>query len=220
VRALVPGVELRGIDLQARAAVDTARHRDPMDGADRLFDPPRSARDRDALITAQRHLALARPCAYLVHRWHVLYRVLGPQTLAGENAVYTGFAGSVAQADAAAHLAQHSAVQRAAIAVVKAVSHTPLFWPYLYAFAGTAVLVVAARRRRRVPAALAASGLAYELSLFVVAPSSSYALSHWMIASISLAGTAMAVAAVQARRARRGSAGVAPALASHPPHPG
>ena len=217
VRALVPDLALRGADLQARASVDNARRRDPTDGPDRLFEPPASAADRDALLAAQHRLAAARPRAYLLHRWHILYRVLGAQTLPGEKPVYTEFAGSAAQADAAVHLAQHSAVQGAAIAVVEALARTPLFWPFVYAAIAVALLVLAARRRQAVPAALAASGLAYELSLFVVAPTSSYALSHWMIASTTLAGALIAVAAV---RAWRDSARVAPALASHPPEPG
>lgn len=203
VRQLLAGVALRGAALQARARAYDPHPDAAMDGPDRLFDPPADAGDRDAIVAAQRRLVLAYPAAYLTHRWHMLYRLLGLSQTAVEERVYTGFTGSEAQSDAAVHAARHSAVQRAVIAVVAATARTPLFSPYVYAVAAIVLLSLAVRRRQIVPAILLASGLGYELTLFVVAVRAQPALSHWMITATSLAGGLMIAQAICARRARR-----------------
>jgi hypothetical protein len=203
LRELLAGVPLRGTALQARAQY--AHPGRAATGPDRIFDPPTDADGRDAIVTAQRRLALAYPGAYLTHRWHTVYRVLGLGHMPAGDLVYTGFAGSSAQADAAIHVARHAAVQRAMIAVVAPVARSPLFSPYVYAVAAIVLLPLAVRRRQIVPAILLASGLGYELTLFVIAARAQPALSHWMITATSLAGVLMTAHAVCARRAHRAS---------------
>lgn len=214
VRKLLPGVKLLGTGLAGRAATDAARGRNPMEGPDRLFDPPQNYGEARVLAAAQSHLAVARPRAYLVHRWHMLYRVLEPTGMRGGNSVYSAFAGSEVQADAALHMAQHSGLQALAVDVVSALDATPLCWVFLYFVAAIPLLVLAVRRRQLVPTALLASGLSYELSLFFAASAPTYVLSHWLVTATCLAGAMIALGALQARRS---SAGVAPALASYPP---
>lgn len=203
-RKLLAGIALRGDKIQARARPFYTHAFDAAAGPDRVFDLPVDAEGRAALIAAQRRLARAFPGGYLSHRWHLFYRVLGVQAAARTLQVYVGFAGSDQQAEAAVHLAQHSVLQRAAIAVVEFTAQTPLFWPYVYLLAAIALLVVAVRRRQAIPAILLASGIGYELTWFVVASGARFAMSHWLITSTSLAGALLAIDAVRARRARRG----------------
>jgi hypothetical protein len=202
-RRLLKGIALRGDKIQARARPYYTHPSDAGAGPDRVFDPPADADGRAALIAAQRRIARAFPGAYLSHRWHLFYRVLGVQAAARTLPVYVGFAGSELQSEAAVHLAQHSALQSAAIAVVKLTAQTPVFWPYLYLLAAIALLVLAVRRRQTVPAILLASGIGYELTWFVVASGVRFAMSHWLITSTSLAAALLAIDAVRARRAGR-----------------
>lgn len=202
VRELLAGVPARGTALQARAREHYAHPDGVTAGPDRLFDPPTDAADRDAVAAVQRRLALAYPAAYLTHRWHVLYRLLGLSRRPVGELIYTGSAGSAAQSDNALHVARHSAVQRAAIAVVKATAWTPLFSPYVYVIAAIVMLPLAVRRRQIAAAVLLASGLGYELTLSVVAVHPQPALSHWLITATSLAGALWIAQAVSVRRAR------------------
>ena len=201
-RKLLAGIALHGDKIQARARPYYTHPFDAAAGPDRVFDLPVDAEGRAALIAAQRRLARAFPGGYLSHRWHLFYRVLGVQAAARTLQVYVGFAGSDEQAEAAVLLAQHSALQSAAIAVVDATAQTPLFWPYLYLLAAIALLVLAVRRRQTVPAILLASGIGYELTWFVVASGVRFAMSHWLITSTSFAAALLTIEAVRARRAR------------------
>jgi hypothetical protein len=210
-RELLDGVPLQGTELDARAAAAYRHPNTLTSGPDRLFDPPQDADDRAPVIAAEYRLALAYPGAYLKHRWHTWFRVLGVHRTGVGKPVYTGFSGSITQSDEAAHIAWHSAVQRGAIAVVSPVAKL-LCWPYLYLIAALVLLPVALRRRQILPAILLASGVAYELSLFVVAIGSQYALSHWLVTTTSFAVALMIRDAVSARKAR--AAAPAPAAAA------
>lgn len=203
VRAALAGVAIRGDDLQRRGAALYSHPGKLTEGEERLFDPPATAAERDAIIDGAHRLGRAFPGAYLVHRWHVLYRVLGVRRNALGRPLYNGYAGSPTQADEASHLASHSAVQRVAIAAVALFKSTPLFWPYVWLVLAIALIPLAAARRLAVPVILLVSGVVYEASLFVVALEPMFRLSHWLITATSLAGLLVIVDAVDRRLARR-----------------
>lgn len=199
VRTLLAGVPLLGADLQSRARNFYAHPSKLMTGDDRLLDPPSSADVRDAIIAAHYRAALRYPTAYLTHRWHMVYRLIGPRGTT--NVVYTGFAGSSHQADAAAHMARHSAVQYGVIAVVKLIARTPLVWPLVYLLAAVALLPLAVRRRHVLATTLLVSGLACEPIMLVLAVGPDYAFSHWMVTATCIAGVVLWIDSRARRRA-------------------
>jgi hypothetical protein len=84
-----------------------------------------------------------------------------------------------------------------------------VFRPWIYGVLVVAAAVVATRRRRWWPCAIALSGIAFELALFLVAPSPDYRYSYWMIvaAMISAAWLLAETIGGAARRAMRAHAG-------------
>ena len=62
-----------------------------------------------------------------------------------------------------------------------------LFRPYVYLAIALILLPLALRRRERAAVVLLASGIAYELALFVVTSDAEYRYSHWMIVATLLA---------------------------------
>jgi hypothetical protein len=206
VRELLAGVALRGDNLQPRARAFYAHPSKLMTGDDRLLDPPSSDDVRDAIIAAEYRAVLRYPTAYLTHRWHMVYRLIDPRGSAVNHVVYVGFAGSSRQADAAAHMARHSAVQRGIIAVVKLIARTPLVWPLVYLLAAVVLLPLAVRRRHALATTLLVSGLAYELVMLVVAVDPDYALSHWMVTSTCVAAVLLVLDARARRRAAAAAA--------------
>jgi len=77
---------------------------------------------------------------------------------------------------------------------------TPLFRQWLYIVA--AILLLPLCRRNRDIAAVLASGLVVEASLFFIAPSADYRYSHWMITSTCVA-LIMIVARITSAQHRR-----------------
>ena len=67
---------------------------------------------------------------------------------------------------------------------------------------GSGAILVAARRRRWWPCAVALSGIAFELVLLLVAPLPEYRYSYWMIVSTLIAATWLAVEAIGGRSLR------------------
>lgn len=71
-----------------------------------------------------------------------------------------------------------------------------VFRPWLYGVIVVAAALVAALRRRWWPCAIALSGIAFELVLFLVAPSPDYRYSYWMIVSALIAALWLAAEAI------------------------
>ncbi|HEY5947535.1 MAG TPA: hypothetical protein VIV40_18655 [Kofleriaceae bacterium] len=165
--------------------------------ANELLVGTSSAHEREALFAARRALIRAQPAAYLKHRSFVFLRALGITRKPA--AVYTQFVAKREHASGLQHLARHSVLQRALIAVAKVVAATPLMRPYLYLALAIVLLVVAARRRYGLPALLALSGIAYELSLFISTSRAEYRDSHWLIVS-TIVATALLIAQLVSAR--------------------
>ncbi|HVN36012.1 MAG TPA: hypothetical protein VMU96_12260, partial [Casimicrobiaceae bacterium] len=83
------------------------------------------------------------------------------------------------------------------------VGHLPmlLFVPVLYL--ALALVAAALGRRDRLVLALVGSGVIYELSYFIAAPSVDYRYSAWMIATTVVAACLVATERIRARAAQR-----------------
>jgi hypothetical protein len=155
--------------------------------ADRLFDPPVSVAQREALFAARRSLMRAEPGAYVAHRWRQLYRLLGFGKTRPSSAAYTRFVAVPEHYKALQHGARHSQLQATLIRPVQWLSKTFVFQPYLYLILAIMLLPLAAVRRHREATLLLASGVLHELSLMFVTTRIEYRYSHWMIAATVLA---------------------------------
>jgi len=178
-------------DLQQHARAAYARSHSIMAGADRVFETPQTERGKQRLIDARRSLALAHPGAYAAHRWRQALRVLGVVRGKQWRPLVASAVGNPDQRDPANHAARHSRVQGALVAVVRVFSKGVLFRPYVYLVIALILLPLALRRREREAVVLLASGIAYELALFVVTSDAEYRYSHWMIVATLLAVVVM-----------------------------
>ena len=165
--------------IQARARV---RLREASDGTaepEHLFESAETPAERAAMIAARRSLARAHPSAYLIARWHAFYRVLGLSRHL--DAVYTKFLERPEHRAAVNQLATHAWAQQQLNKWARFVGRSRLSQPYIYFVLALVLLPLAVRGRQREAAMLLASGLAHEVSLFVLAHPAEYRLSHWMI---------------------------------------
>ena len=195
-----PAAALAGVplaspsDVLERARRGYGRVDDYARGDDRVFDPPSTAGERDALIAARRTLARTAPLAYARHRAHVLAQLLGlgrrpPRWLP----LYTKFVPSPGDRTVLEFDAHHSLAQRILTAPVRALARTVLFRPWLYAIAALVLVGVAAVRRRGLALVVLASGLCYELARGLETARPDYRDSHWLIVATALA-LALAIA--------------------------
>jgi hypothetical protein len=170
-------------------------------GDNRIFDPPTTDAQREAIERAWRGLVLDHPGAYFRHRRRVFYNLLGLKKEDRQlwSSVYHNIAEDPARLPGLQHDASPSALQRWLYARFDRYQNGRWFRPYIYFFATILALLVCAYQRRGYELALLCSGLAYELSYLVVAPSPDNRYSHWMIACFTIAGS---VSLLHARRAR------------------
>ena len=172
-------------------------------GDDRIFDPPTTEAQRDAIERAWRRLVTSEPGAYLRHRRRVFYHLLGAK--AGDeqlwSPVYHLLSEDPAWLPGLHHDASPSKAQAWLYAELDAHQNSRLFRPYMYFWASVLALILCAILRRGYACALLASGLSYELSYLIVAPSPDNRYSHWMFTCVTLAA---AVSLLGASRFRRG----------------
>jgi hypothetical protein len=161
-------------------------------GAERVFTPPATDAERDTVARAWRDLVLARPRAYLRHRWAVWKEALGATSAQPAGAVWDGFLENDSQILMVSHLALHAPLQARWLAALHGLESTLVFRAWAYLLVALALLPLC--RRQRIAFVILASGAAYELSLLVAAPSADYRYSHWMIAC-ALIGAALVFAA-------------------------
>ncbi|MDB4956582.1 MAG: hypothetical protein JWO36_4151 [Myxococcales bacterium] len=213
LRSILDGTPLR-VDHDIQAAFVT--HYDPYGwnayaSADPPLGLPTTEAEDEAMARAWRELVTDHPAAYLRHRWTVFAKLLqlGVRPTMSVITTFT-YDGDPDLAKRIHHDASPSTIQRALFAIENWVSSTRLiancFAPFVY-FVVACCLLIGAWRSPHV-FAVVASGLVYELSFFIAAPSPDYRYSHWMIVT-ALLGMAM----VFARRWRVGvaNAAVAPA---------
>ncbi|MFN0249220.1 MAG: hypothetical protein ACKV2T_20215 [Kofleriaceae bacterium] len=146
-------------------------------GDTRIFDAPETQAQRDAISATWKHLVTKFPGAYFKHRRAVFFTSLGFTDLP-TGAVWTDFHTDL-ESELLHHRATRSSVQIAIADVLRYFENSFVFRPWFYAI--LALLTLPLCRRSRPAFALLLSGIFYELTLLVIAPSSDYRYSHWMI---------------------------------------
>jgi hypothetical protein len=205
LRSILAGTPLR-VDHDIQAAFVT--HYDPYGwnayiSADPPLGLPTKEPEDEAMARAWRELVTDHPAAYLRHRWTVFAKLLqlGVRPTIPVVRTFT-YDGDPDLAQRIHHDASPSRLQHALFTIERWVSSTRLvaiwFAPFVY-FVVACCLLIGAWRSRHV-FAVVASGLLYELSFFIAAPSPDYRYSHWMIVT-TLVGMVM----VFVRRWRVGS---------------
>ncbi|MBA3817908.1 MAG: hypothetical protein H0X17_03380, partial [Deltaproteobacteria bacterium] len=162
-------------------------------GETRIFDLPLvNAREpapvaiREAVEAAWSKIVLGRPAAYLRYRLDTFRVVLGFDDAAWERTIIvTHPYQNVAALEEHGIPVGYSRLQGMIGEGLDALSHTPLFKPYLYLVLALGLLVLA--RRQRDVCALLLSGLGLQASLLLLAHSPDYRYSHWMICATLLA---------------------------------
>ena len=168
-------------------------------GEQRIFDPPTSDAQRDAIAKAWWRVVSAQPRAYLRHRWRVFEEVLGSSSDELMGPVWESFVEMPSQVPLVDAPTRHSSLQTRWLAANAWVATTFLFRPRFYLIVALALLCLA---RSRIALAIVASGVCYEASLFFVAPSADFRYSHWMIVC-TVAGSIMVLASRLRRQAAR-----------------
>ncbi|HEY1549446.1 MAG TPA: hypothetical protein VGG28_16580 [Kofleriaceae bacterium] len=144
------------------------------DGPNALIQYPTTGAQRDAIAAAWKRLIVEHPFAFLRHRLGVFDALL--TQYAG---VWSGFVNAQWAIDDLDYKTSHSAVQAAWVGVMETLANTPLFCGWVYFIVGIVLLPLC--RRDRIAGILIASGLLYELGLFLVTPALDYRYVHWMI---------------------------------------
>jgi hypothetical protein len=137
--------------------------------------------ERTALIDARAKLIRAHKGAYVKHRIDHLRSML--RSTSKLNVQFTAID---LHAGILAHRSRHSWIQRALIAPVRVLSHTPLFWPILYMLLAITGVVVAVMSRHYVPVVWFASGIVYEVAAAFGTVSTDRVHSHWLVTSTVL----------------------------------
>jgi hypothetical protein len=154
-------------------------------GEHQIFEHPITEAQRQTVGRAWKTLIHDNAAAYLSFRWqnfsalnrfdHAVY-----MNAATQFGAYGHEDNELVQQDAA-----HSKIQRRVADVMIAISYTKLFDPAPYLILG--LLLIPFALRERLAGALIASGLAYQLAWFVLAPTADYRYSHWLVTTITLA---------------------------------
>ena len=174
LRSELAGTGLRvqqNIQSHARRIYETRNLLRLVIGPNRMWNLPTSGRvpapqeQRDAVASAWWGMVSEHPGLYLHHRAAFLLAVIG--------LTYRPFGAVPDRQTSLEYQESWSA------AYLWLWSHTPLFRPWLYLVLGLTLLPMC--RRDRVSAALVASGVLVEASLFFLAPSADYRYSHWTI---------------------------------------
>lgn len=141
-----------------------------------------------ALVSEWLRKLVAHPAAYAAHRAKMSGRLLGIGFLPG-NFVMARSTYEGSEAVALEPPAPATPLQEWFGMQIWQLRDYGVFRPWIYGLLGVGACVVAARQRRWRPCFIALSGLTCELGLFLVAPSSDYRYSYWMIVSALIATT-------------------------------
>lgn len=175
----VPGMPTESIRQRVRNSYRPVAWWPLANGDGRVIAAPSTEAERDAVARAWRRLLLAYPGAYLGHRWSVWKGVLGARGGRPAGAVWGGFTENDSQIAMIGHQATHAPLQAGWLAALHRIEDSLVFRAWAYLLIALALLPLC--RGNRIAFVVLASGIAYELSLLVAAPSSDYRYSHWMI---------------------------------------
>jgi hypothetical protein len=197
IRELVTGVPLASAsDIQARARKIDGKGLFYAASDQRVFEPPATDQEREALYDARWTVLRAYPGAYIAYRWTQLSRVLGLRgTL---HPVYYQFVQTRPRdAQATQHDSTNSRIQSVLITIVRSLDGLPWFSPYLYVVLSLLLLPIAINRRIHHATMLLACGLLYALWLAFMVDRAEYRDSH-----VAVVATVLAIAILIARTAR------------------
>jgi len=169
-------------------------------GDRRIFDPPTTDAEREAIQALWWRLVTEQPSAYLRNRWEVFTHVVGDRPGALMEALWEGFVELPEQEKSVEVSTRHSALQERWLEVHRWLADTFVFCPRFYFFIALLLIPFV---RSRISCAVLASGVCYELGLFFVAPSADVRYSHWMTVC-----TLVALVLIFVERIRRGRASV------------
>jgi ABC-type multidrug transport system fused ATPase/permease subunit len=158
------------------------------DTAYAFFAVPATEAERAAMTKAWRNFVPSHLGAYLTYRWEVFKRVLELPPIELASPVYDWFSDVqdiYGSADKIGHDAAPGQLQNLMRAAMDAVGATWLFYIMLYV-ALTLLLLLFSLRDREV-LALIVSGIFSEVVLFVIAPTTDWRYSFWMVLAAVLA---------------------------------
>jgi hypothetical protein len=171
----------------------------------KFFAIPRTQDERDAVVRAWKRIVFEHKGAYLAYRWEVFRRLLG---LGGEepaSPVYAWFTDIQEPYLSAAYI-DHDAtaghVQDRLRDAIHVVGATPIFSVMLYVV--LALVLVPFAWRDRAALGLLGSAITSEAVLFLLAPTSDWRYSFWLIVAVVIA-----VVLIVARRAKSRDTGAA-----------
>jgi len=174
--------ELAGVPLVAKAETQKhcrwqyqpTTHWNLWHGERRIFDPPHTAAERDAVAAAWWAIVTHHPKAYAKHRWAVFDKLLAEPSMQ----VWGEFVENDYQRTLVMSANQHSGLQQWWLSLERWFSTTFLFHPGFYLVLAIALLPLC---RDRLGFAILTSGICHELALLPLAPSNDFRYSHWMI---------------------------------------
>ncbi len=175
-------------------------------GEGRLFEPPQTDDERDALFAARRSLAMHEPGSYLHHRLRHLFRLLGLKRPPSWTPAYTKIIPTRSHVEPLQHAERHSLLQSLLLAPVQWTSKTLLFRPVIFFVLALLLLPFALLRRQHIAAVLIVSAITHELALSIVTTTAGYTDSHWMIVA-TLVAAALLIAHWTRRDPQRGLRG-------------
>jgi hypothetical protein len=150
-----------------------------------IFSVPETKSQREAISAAWFRMLIDYPLAYLKHRWAVFRQIIG---LANNDVfvpVYVEFAEADWHLAALDHHPARGGAQAILNSLVYDLRNTIIFRPYLYLALGL-ICLFGARSSAPPVVALLLSGLLYECSLAIAAPSADYRYSHWMVVCVTI----------------------------------
>ena len=150
--------------------------------ATQIFELPETPDERAGVARAWKRVIADNPGAYLHYRLDNFIMLLRLDHAVYDNAPIAISLRYHEDFHEVEHDLTAARIQAAMMEAIRKLSRTHVFDPYPYAIVALALLVVAARRRDAIVAALALSGLAYEAAWFVLAPTADFRYSQWMIA--------------------------------------
>jgi hypothetical protein len=147
-------------------------------GPSTLIEVPSTQAQRDALTAAWKTLVREYPGAFLHHR---ISRFLAEikVTTGGGNGAWTKFTNTKWADDVLHHRASHGWIQKHW--VDGTVAYDRWFGGRVRLYLLIALALLPMCRRDRLALALVASGIVYELGIFLAAPTYEYRSSHWMV---------------------------------------
>jgi hypothetical protein len=152
------------------------------DSAYRMFAVPHNEAERDAVVRAWKRIVLTHPHEFLTYRWKLFQRLIGLTGDTGESPVYNWFTdiqdpyGSAARID---HDAAAGKIQNLLRRAMHWIGTTAVFRVIVYL--ALALLLLPFCVRDRLAFALIASGLSSEAILFLIAPTTDWRYSCWLI---------------------------------------